>query len=897
MREPERSALDAQPTPQATRARSWRRYLRFWRAQPDADVDDELRFHMDMRVRDYMARGLGESAAHAAAEQRFGDYTGIEQELITMTTRRERSSARAQWFDGLVQDIRFALRGFGRQRGWTAVAILTLALGIGANTATFSAVNSLILHPVSYPHADRIVMVWQEPNQGASTAGVVVRMSATDRDLRYLEGATHSFEDLQAYTTNDLTVEEREGGTSTMHGAFITPTFLRFAGERMLRGRMFTSADSQAHAPVALLSEATWRSRYGADPGVLGRTITVNDTFVTIIGITPASLRLPRMDQANTDLWLPLQSSRSVGYSLIGRLRPGVTLAQATRELDGQQLLHARDAGRSVSPVRATLMRPREMLSFRTSLLLLSGAVALVLLIACTNVAHLLLARSASRQRELAIRRALGAALARLFRQMITESLVLALAGSAAGIVVGWLTIRMLVRLRPESLAALSVAHIDPVVLFTIVGVAVACGIGFGLFAAVQAGRHSTNESLKTGALSTSQSRQHHRMRSLLVVTEMALSTTLLVGASLLVRSVMHLQMAPLGFEPRGLYALDVTLPKTRYATDASQRLFYDGLVSRVRAAPGVESIAFATSAPPGFSFRVGALQADGEAEPPAGANGFIRAEAVSPDYFRTMRLPVVEGRAFADSAADAGAVMINEGFARAHWPGVSAIGKRLRFVDFGGHSEWLTVVGVAAGAATGGLTDDRSSPMLYTPAHEDDRTLIVRANAAVDLLPALRAIVTSLDPHLPPPKLTNVEEAMRATAAEPRFTMALLVGFTVLALVLAAIGLYGVMSYAVAQRTREIGIRIALGATRRDVSRDVVWRGVALAGIGALLGLVAAWWATKVVEQMLYGVTRTDPLSFAIGGVVLIATAVVACVVPMRRAAGVDPLIAMKAD
>jgi putative ABC transport system permease protein len=387
-------------------------------------------------------------------------------------------------------------------------------------------------------------------------------------------------------------------------------------------------------------------------------------------------------------------------------------------------------------------------------------------------------------------------------------------------------------------------------------------------------------------------------MRALLVVTEMALSTTLLVGASLLVRSVMHLQMTSAGFDPRGLYALDPGLPETRYPTPASKKAFYAELVSRVRAVPGVEDVALAASAPPGFNFMIGSLQVEGEPEPRAGVTSFVRFQAVSPNFFRTMRLPVVEGRAYVDSTGEPGVVMINEGFARAHWPGVPALGKRIRYLDFGGHGEWLTVIGVVADAATGGLTDDRSAPLLYTQVPgQQTPTLIIRSRGGADLLPALRTIVTSVDPHLPPPRLSNVEESMKSTAAEPRFTMALLVSFTVLALVLAAVGLYGVMSYAVAQRTREIGIRIALGATKRDVSRDVVWRGVALAGIGAAVGLTGAWWATKVVEKMLYGVTRTDPLSFAIGAAVLIATALAACLVPMHRAASVDPLIAMKAD
>jgi putative ABC transport system permease protein len=521
------------------------------------------------------------------------------------------------------------------------------------------------------------------------------------------------------------------------------------------------------------------------------------------------------------------------------------------------------------------------------------------LLIACANVAHLLLARGAARQRELAIRTALGAGKVRLFRQLVTESLVLATAGCVGGIAIGWLALRALVRMRPESLEELSAATVDSTALAMTVVLSAVTGFGFGLFAAVQAARHSTHESLKAGSLTTSNARQHRRMRSLLVVTEMALSTTLLVGASLLVRSVVHLQTTDPGFEPHNLYSVVPTLPETRYRNDSAKKPLYTQLVQRARSVPGVEAVTIASGAPPGFNFLVGALQLEGEAPPPKGTTSFIKYNSVAQDFFRTMRMRLVEGAGFSDSnTASLKEIVINQGFAKKHWPKGAALGRQVRILGYDGQGEWSRVVGVVEDAATGGLTDQRTDPVLYVPGPDYYApAVIVRTKPGVDALPALRTLLTSLDPRLPPPSLTNIERAMADSASRPRFTMMLLVAFTIVALALAAIGLYGVMAYTVAQRTREIGIRIALGATRRTIARAIVSQGIVLAAAGVVVGLVGAWSTTKLLTKMLYGIAPTDPVSFTMGGLLLLGTALLACVVPMRRAVRVDPVIAMRAE
>ena len=883
------------PPPHARTAYTWRRYLRFWGPRAVADVDDELRFHIEMLIRAYMAGGMSESEARAATARRFGDLTTARSQCVTITTRRHRRMTRAQLLDAFMQDVRFALRTLGRQKGWTAIAVLTLALGIGANTAVFSVVNSLVLHPLPYPDAGRTRVIFQEPNQGNNT-GISVAVSPSAPIVRAWREGSRAFESIEPYAATDMTLRSREGVTSTLHAARTLSTFAGFTGQRPLIGRMFTKEEVAGKANVAVLGESIWRNQYGSDPRVLGTTIALDDASYTVIGVMPASFRLPRLMQDLTDVWLPLDLAQDeMGLSAIGRLRLGNDDAVARRDLDSLTA-RVQDTKGTLLRFKAKVVPPGELVRFRDSLLMLAAAVALVLIIACANVAHLLLARAAARQRELAIRAALGAGRARLFRQLVTESLVLAAAGCIGGLAVGWVGLRLLIALRPISLAELSAARLDGTTLVVTIALSVLTGVVFGVVGALQAAQHSTHESLKAGSLSTSHTRRHNRMRSLLVVSEMALSATLLVGASLLVRSVIHLQTLDPGFRASGLYSVDVSLPDKRYAEPAKDA-FLAELVTRARAIPGVEAVTVAAAAPLSFNFLIGALHVEGDPEPAAGTSSFIAYNGVQPDYFRVMGIPLKQGSVFTDTTEESNQVIVNEGMASKYWRGRSPVGKRLR-VLYNGKGDWKTIVGVAANASTGGLTSEATAPMLYMPSRRAFRpSVIVRAREGASPMPALRQLVMSMDDHLPPPRVTDVERAMRDGIAGPRFTMMLLTVFTVLALVLAAVGLYGVMSYAVTQRTREIGIRIALGATRRAIARAVVARGLGLALGGIAVGVVGALWATKYIEKMLYGIPRGDPASFVIGGLVLLCTAIAACLVPMRRATAVDPLIAMRSD
>ena len=886
------------PAPNAQRAATWRRYLRFWGPRAEADVDDELAFHLSMRERDYMARGMSETDARRAATRRLGDLAQARAECIAITSRRERRMTRAQVVDAFVHDLKFAWRTLGRQKGWTAVAVITLALGIGANTAVFSVVNTLLLHPLPYPNADRVAFVYLEPARGNNTGMSVMVMPGMQVVRAWKENA-RSFEAFEPYMDEDRSLRTTDGPPASVNVASVLPSFGEFTGTKPTIGRMFTSRDITDGARVALLSEPVWRGRYGSDPGIIGKSIVLDNQPYSVIGVMPVGYRLPQIEGNVSDVWLPLDlRNDSIGVRMVGRLRPNVTMAAAKRELDA---IYARSSGEKTKSVETSdfavkLTPPSELVSFRQSLLLLSVAVALVLLIACGNVAHLLLAKTAARQRELAIRAAMGASRVRIVRQLLTETLMLAAAGCLGGILVGWLGLRALLAIRPDSLAELAEARMDGTALLVTAGLAALTGIVVGVLGTLQTARFSANDALKAGALSVSQSRRQRRLRSVLVVSEMAVSTVLLVGATLLIRSIVHLQNVDPGFDTSRLYAVQLPL-RREYPTSEARQAFLAEVTARMRRVSGVEGLTISTAVPPWRSFLIGALQIEGDPLPPAGTTSFVDYNRIEPDYFRFMGIRLIEGSTITDTSKAAGQVVVNAGFARKYWPQGSAVGRRLRVV-YNGQGDWKTIVGVVTDALTSGLTGDASRPLMYVAAADAyERAVLVRVAPDADPIPSLRTLVAQADPRLPSVTVTNVESVMQRSIARPRFTMTLLVTFTALALVLAAVGLYGVMAYAVAQQTREIGIRIALGATRSAIASSVLRRGVLMAAAGAVVGALGARWASKLLESMLYGVGRTDPISFTIGVAVLLTTALAACLVPVRRAVAVDPLTSIRAD
>ena len=911
------------PAPEARRALTWRRYLRFWGPHAASDVDDELRFHLEMRERDYLVRGMSPIDARSAAVRRLGNLDTARTACIGIITRRERRMARAELLDVLWQDARFALRTLGRHKAWTAVAVLTLALGIGANTAMFSVVENVLWHSLPYPDADRLVFVLRMPKQDLGNDRVFT--TPTTGVARAWRDGARSLVDITAYSTREVLLRARnatgagsqagsDAGASVAHAGIVMDDFLRFVGGRPLVGRGFTRDEAHEHAHVAMISEAMWRGRFAGSPDVLGRSIAIDDSVYTVIGVMPETVRLPRTFGApdGTDVWLPRDLSDDSTFSptLMARVHPGVTLKTAETLLDSiaaradraseAAVTRTGAAASQAAPLKYTteLLRPEQLVAIHDSLTLLTGAVSLVLLIACVNVAHLLLARAATREREMAVRAALGASRPRLLRQLTTESLVLAGAGCVAGIGVAWLAIDALEALRPASLVELADVRLDGTALVIAVAISVVTGIVFGVVGAVHGRRYSAHDALKGGARSVSHTARQRRTRSALVVSEMALSATLVVGAALLVRSLVHLQSTDPGFRPDGLYAVSIPMAKTTQEAMKERTQFVQELEERVRQISGVSDAVIADAAPPVQSFYEGAVQIEGHAPPPPGSTSFFSYNGTQPNYFRVMGLRLVQGTTFTDTSKAAGQVIVNEAMARKDWPGQSPIGRRLRIVNEDGSGDWRTVVGVVANARLAGMTSDPTEPMLFVATSEHfNPTLLVRTSGVAQPIAALRKIVLEGNRGMAQPEVRSVSDAMSASLSQPRFTMLLLAMFSVLALVLAAVGLYGVMAYAVEQRTREIGIRMALGASRREVARTVMRHGVSLALIGGVIGLLGAFWATRLLTKMLYGVAHTDAVSFGAGAVVLLGTAMLACLVPARRAVSIDPAIAMRAD
>jgi putative ABC transport system permease protein len=688
----------------------------------------------------------------------------------------------------------------------------------------------------------------------------------------------------------------------------VDSSFLTFAGVRPLIGRNFSREEVTPNGPSAvLLSESFWRRQFGGARNVVGKTIRADGQLLTIIGVLPASLRLPDYESDPPDVWLPLVNGREQRLrGVLARVRPGVSIGAAEAELDSV-IARVGVPDNDVPGSRTRLVMPGETLGFRRALVMLSGAVALLLLVACANVAHLLLARAATRERELAVRYALGAGRSRLVRQLLTESLVLSLLGGALATVVGVGALRLSAALRPAKLSALAQVSERSHGVWLVAGaLALSTGIVVGLLVGLRAARRGVGESLRVGSAGGI-GRRSRRLRSSLVVTEIALSATLLVGALLLVHGVINLEDTRLGFDSRRLYGVTISLRGTQFESAAARNTVAQQLLERGRRIRGVVGVTLAGTVPPRAGFLFGNFETP---ERPATSDDPSTASTnfVSSDYFSVMGISLIGGRTFGATSAERNEAIINETMAKRLWPdGVGMpIGKRFRLAGDGPNrdvnpSRWYVVIGVSQRAATHGLLDDIDEPTVYSPLAaglENGRvSLIVRATEGVDPTSALRQLASVMASAGSIPAITNVEQALNESIAEPRFSMMVLTTFAGLAVVLAAIGLYGVISYTVAQRTREIGIRMTLGATRSAIARLVVADGLRLAIAGVVLGLLGAALATRLIQTALYGVQREDPWSFAAGAVLLIGVSAMACLIPTLRATAVDPVIAVRAE
>jgi len=878
-----------------------------WRRRQDEELDEELTAHLRMAIADRIERGELPDEAARAARLELGNI-GLIKEVT-------RDTWGWTMVEPVMQDVRYACRTLRKAPGFTAVAILTLALGIGANTAMFSVINAVLLRPLPFPDADRLVAV-SELDFGHVVGGVSESVSYPNFfDWR---SRAQAFDHLSTFRSADLTVA---GGPHALHldGAVVSADFFSTLGVQPVLGRAFRPDEERAGADVAVISDALWQSQFGGAADVIGRGVRINARPFTIVGVMPRGFRFPMLVPA-PQLWItlaedarvdsaddaPMTAERGAHYvKVVGRLRSGTTAAAAQAELDlvakALATEHPNDnakRGIRVAPQLEALVGGR-----RQSLLSLLAAVACVLLIACVNLANLLLARGAGRSREISLRAALGASSRRIVSQLLTEGAVLTIAGAACGLPIAYGAIAMLVRLSPVDIRGLDAVTIDRMVLAFTAVVAATSALAFGIVPALHASRTEPTAGLQ-GTMRTSAGRSAGRVRGALVVAETAVGVVLLVAAGLLLRNFNRLLNTSPGFDPHRVVTARFNLPDARYRYQQKVG-FYDELLSDIAALPGVQAVAATAPLPLSGSRYTISFEPNGPAVAAASRPSASFA-MVSRGYFRAMRIPIVRGREFMASDGDAAprVVVVNESFARTYFPGQDAIGQRIRpgLSTTEPQAPWREIVGVVSDVKHTGLAES-GSPGYFVPYGQgliSALYLVVRTSsdgAADTIVEDLRKAVARKDPELALHSVRPLESYLATSMASERFETLLLTVFAGLGLLLTAIGLYGVVAYGVAQRTREFGIRLALGARPGEVSGLVVRGGMLLAAIGLIVGIAAAAAATRVLGSTLSGIDRMDPVTVAGVAAVLFAVALFASYVPARRATRVDPIGALRAE
>jgi predicted permease len=867
----------------------------------------EVASHLQMAIRERMERGESAAEAEANALREMGN-----QGVIMEVTRDMWSWI---WLEQLLRDIRYGLRAMRRNPGFTAVAVVALALGIGANSAIFTAVNAILLRPLGYRDPERLVVIL---NHGR---GPVAPANFVD-----WKAQSRSFENMGAadYWTPDLTGTDHP---EKVWGLRMTADVLPLLGVAPAMGRVFDASEDQPGSELeVVLSYKLWQRQFGGDKNILGRQMQLDNRTYTVIGVMPAGFNFAPFWATHAELYAPLalgaRAFKRGGNSLrvFARLKPDVTLEQARAEFAGitarlEQQYPGTNKNQLIVPLKEKVVG-----DIRPALLTLLCAVGLVLLIACANVAHMLLARAAARTHEVAVRAALGAGRMRLIRQFLTESLMLAFLGGALGLALAYWGVRAMVRFGPSQIPMLDTLALDWRVVGVTFAAALVTGVLFGLAPAFQASRFDPAESLKEGGRSGSDGAARQRVRSLLVVTEFALSLMLLIGAGLLLRSFVALQAIDPGFRPDHLLTMVVSIgglknvstvmfaPRDAASDAASGRAadFYQRTLARVRAVPGVESAGMTNHLPLagdlwGFPFWI-----EGRPLPHPGEEPDAAFRLALPGYLETMQMPILRGRTIAasDTAAGPGVVVINECFAQQHWPGEDAVGKRITIDNTATATtppRWLTVVGITKNAVRSDWSeppeDEFFLPYLQNAATMGHyMTLVVRTPGdPAALTSAIESAIWDVDRNITVSEVQTMNAVIESANAEPRFNMALLAVFAMVAMILAAVGIYGVMSYAVARRRREIGIRLALGARPDEILRLITGQGMILALSGTAAGIAGALALTRLMTKLLYGVAPADPVTFLVVPLVLTAAALAACLIPALRAARISPMSALR--
>lgn len=799
-----------------------------------------------------------------------------------------------------LQDLRFSLRMLGRTPGFTIVALLTLALGIGANTAIFSVVNAVLLKPLPFGEPDRIVSVWTTwQNRGME------RDIFSPANFLDLEQQTDTLAAVAAYMYFGFDITEG-GEPESLTAALVTPAMFRVLGVEPILGRTFTAEEAlPGNHRVVILSHALWQTRFGSDPGILGRDVSLDGVPRTVIGVMPEGIAFPD----GVKVWGPLamtertrQSRGAIYLDVIARLADGAGLEPAQAELDtiGARLASAYPDANTGMGLQLEPLHDQLVGNVRTALLVLCGAVAFVLLVGCTNLANLLLAAAAVRHREFALRAALGASRWRLIRQLLTESVALSLAGGALGILFAMWGLSALVAFDPGNVRRLDQVSLDGNVLMFTLALSLLTGILFGLAPAFGASRPDVHDALKEGGRGAAPGGRRGLGR-ILVVAEVALVLVLLAGAGILIRSFAHLRSVDPGFNPDGVMSLQLFLPRARYAEAPARTTFARAMLERVGSIPGVRSTAIGSTVP--FSevpyVHDTSFLIAGRPVPPPDREPTAYEHRASPGYFRTLGIPLLRGRRFTDQDHEDAApvIIINAELARRFWPDGNPIGERITTMDDIGPME---IIGVVGDTRFGQLDGD-IRPAIYYPYAQSPTfglTLLARTDGPpLSLAGAVKTQLWSLDAELPAQYINSMRGLIDGTLALPRFTMLLLGAFAGLALILAAVGIYGVIAYSVSQRTQEIGVRMALGARRRDVFRLVLGQGMMLTGLGVLLGLAGALALTRFLTSLVFEVSVTDPVTYLAVAALLSSIALLACYIPARRAMRVDPLVALRCE
>jgi putative ABC transport system permease protein len=805
----------------------------------------------------------------------------------------------------LWQDLRYGARMLLNSPGFTAVAVVTLALGIGANSAIFSVIDALLLRQLPYRDPDKLVQVWETDVKRGDNA-----MNASYPNFADWRDQNHVFEQIAAYSGKGFFLRGT-ADAERIQGAIVSPSFFPMLGITPMLGRVFLPEEDHPNKVFsAVISERLWRRRFNSDPHITGKTVVIDDKSYTVIGVVAGVTDLYELPN-DTELWLPISfgvafNNRDGHYlNVMARLKPGVSREQAQANMDiisGALAAQYPDANKGHG-LRLVPLQEQIVGDFKLALLVLLGAVAIVLLIASANVANMLLARAGSRRREIAIRIALGAGRFRLIRQLLTESLLLSIFGGAIGLLLALSGVYLLVTFGPADLPRAKEIAVDGSVLGFTLAVSLLTGVIFGLAPALQASRPDLNETLKDSGRSATGSAGHRRVRSLLVVSEITFSLVLLVGAGLLMRSFLKLRAVDPGFNPQNSLVGRISLTGSKYQTGASVIAFYDQFLDKIKSLPGVQSVAIRSYIPiaasEGYanrSFFIEGRLVDLANQPLAFYN------RVSPDLFHTMGIPIQSGRPFdkQDVKTAQNVILINETLARRDFPGENPIGKRITSKENPKEEDWATVVGIVKDTKPRALEGDPVAEM-YVPFAQQPATsmaFIIRTTIKPEgIIAAVRQTAQSLDKDQPLYSIRTLESVMSEAVAKPSFRTFLLGVFALVALILAMVGIYGVMSYSIAQRTHEIGIRMALGAQGSDVLKLAVGYGMTLTFVGVGIGLVASFALTRVMSQLLFDVKPTDPLTFTVIVLLLIGVAMLACCFPARRAMKVDPIIALRCE